>query len=394
MNDAMTADSSPRRIVVIKFAPLDRDPRVLRQIETLQGLGTITTVGYGPKPHGADDHIEIPAGQSSWRSGKLALVLLYGLRLHRRLYFGAPRVRHVLGRIAVGSMDVVVANDALAVPLALELRPRRGVHADLHEYSPRQGEAKSWKLLVAPLMRWACRRTAAVSSATTVAPGIAEEYRRSYGIDCAVVPNAARYRGDLAPTPAATPLRLVHIGVAGRARRLEVMIDAVIAAERVTPGRFVFDLYLAAGDQSYIDELCDRVVQSGCQAVQVRPPVPYAQMVDTLAEYDVGMFVCPGTTFNLEHALPNKFFEYVQARLGVIIGPSVEMAQYVRRYGIGVIADGFDAVATHAALDTLDRDRVTQFKAASHACAEELSSERTAVPWREDVAALLGTEGK
>ncbi len=380
------------RIAIVKFAPTARDPRILRQISLLKEFADIITVGYGPAPDGVLEHIEIPAHLTSWRANKFSAVILYALHLHHRLFFGSERVKFVQRALPAGSMDVVLAHDAIGAPLALSLKPRRGTHIDLNEYSPRQGNPLSWRVLVAPFMRWASRQVSAADSATTVAPGIAAEYRERFGFECAVVENAAPFRSDLAPTEPADPLRLVHIGIAGRARKLEVMLDGVELAQQRRPGAFTFDLLLAAGDEAYIKELSRRAENSGSGVVRVLPPVPYDQMVSTLAQYDVGMFVCPPTTFNLLHALPNKFFEFVQARLAVVIGPSPEMSQMVDEFGFGVVAPGFDAAATAKAILELDPQRVRELKAASHTNAQAVSSEELSKPWVAAIEAILRTD--
>ena len=45
--------------------------------------------------------------------------------------------------------------------------------------------------------------------------------------------------------------------------------------------------------------------------------------------------------FNHIHAFPNKFFEFIQARLALVIGYSLEMIEIVKKYQIGVIAKSF-----------------------------------------------------
>jgi len=398
-----TAPRRPR-VVVLKFSATARDPRVLRQVQLLGRDADVVTVGYGPAPEGVVEHVEIPASATGWRRSRAWTFLLYLLRAHAWLYFRSPRVRFVRAALPAGSMDVVLANDALGVPLGLALRPRGGVHADLHEYAPRQGEDRlAWRVMIAPLMRWACRGVRGADSVSTVAPGIAGEYEREFGFGCVVVPNAPVFRGGISPTVPGVPLRLVHVGIAGRARRLEVMIDAVGLVERRWPGRVRFDLFLAPGDESYIAELGARADAVGAGSggagsggagagaggvVRVLAPVAFEEIVPTLAGYDVGVFVCPPTTFNLEHALPNKFFEFVQARLGVVIGPSPEMVAFVERFGFGVVAEGFGAQDMARVLEGLDAQAVVGLKAASDACARELSSEALSRPWVDAVARL------
>lgn len=379
------------RILVLSFSPIHRDPRVLRQIGLLAELGDVVSCGYGAAPEGVVEHIHIPEDLKPWRQDFKAVALMLGLRRHRRLYFESPRVKLVRERIPPGSIDVVVANDAIAIPLALELCPRLGVHADLHEFAPRQGEDKlQWRLLVGPLMDWACRSLTRVQSVSTVAPGIAEAYARTYGITRpAVVPNATAYRRDIEPTPANQPLRLVHTGVAGRARRIEVMIDAVALANVESPGSATLDLVLVPGDERYISELTDKAATVPGNAVRLLPPVSFAEIVPMLRGYDIGIFLCPPSTFNLRHALPNKLFEFIQARLAVLIGPSPEMETIVRNHGVGWVAKDFTAQSAAEILSRITTSEIEQKKAAAHARARELSSESLSRPWLDAVRTLL-----
>lgn len=392
MKDALPEVGRPPRILVLSFSPIHRDPRVLRQIKVLGELGDVVSCGYGGSPEGVVEHIRIPDSLKPWRPDFKAVALLLGARAHSRLYFKSARVRLVLEKIRPGTVDVVVANDAIAVPLALELKPRLGVHADLHEFAPRQGEDKlQWRLLVGPLMDWACRHLKRVNSVSTVAPGIADAYARDYRIPRpSVVANAAAYRAEIEPTPVGHPLRLVHTGVAGRARKIEVMIDAVAVANARHQGSVTLDLVVVPGDEAYIQELAERAASVPGSAVRLLPPVSYAEIVPMLRGYDVGIFLCPPSTFNLRHALPNKLFEFIQARLAVLIGPSPEMEAVVREYGVGWVTRDFSAEAAAETLGGMTAAHVAKKKAASHAAARQLSSESMSRPWTDSVRFLLG----
>lgn len=377
------------RVLILSFSPIDRDPRVLRQVHLLSAEYDVITCGYGPAPDGVTGHIRVPDALQQWRTRRFALGGLLAARRFERLYFGAERTRFVQDEVARrGGLDAIVANDALAAPVAASLGAP--FHSDLHEYAPRQGEHRAqWRLLIRPLMDWACRRYVTRSaSQTTVAQGIAAEYSRVYGLAPTVVPNATSHRPDLSPTPVRTPIRLVHIGVAGRARRLEVMARAVAAVNRRHPGRVTFDLILAAGERDYIRELTSYAEQPDVEGVRVLPPVEFTQIVPTLHRYDVGIFVCPPTTFNLAHALPNKFFEFIQARLAIIVGPSVEMAPLVDEHSLGVVTDDFDEHSVAAAIERLTTEDVERYKRAAHVAAPQLGAETLSQPWLEAVRAL------
>jgi glycosyltransferase involved in cell wall biosynthesis len=283
-----------------------------------------------------------------------------------------------------GTMDVVLANDVNSLPLALWLAPRRGIHADLHEYAPREKEhVRTWRWFIAPYQRWICRTCLPrVDSATTVSPGLAAEYEREFGVPMRIVTNAAAHE-DRAPRPTGAPIRLLHTGVARANRRLEAMVDAL----RDGPDGITLDFMLVPSEPGYIEQLRERAAD--LPAVSFRDPVPYAQLVEAVAGYDMSVVMFPATTFNLEHSLPNKLFEAVQARTGVIVGPSPDMAELVREHGIGLVTAGADADSLRAALEQLDAARVDAFKQAADRSARELSAEVQISAWDEAVSALV-----
>lgn len=384
---------NPPRVLVLSFSQIRRDPRVLRQIYLFRQFAEVVSCGYGEAPAGVVEHVQIPDVLKAWRKSFKTTQMLLMMRLHDKLYFDSERIEFVRRAIPVGSVDVVVANDAIAAPLALALRPSCGVHADLHEYAPRQGEDKlKWRLLIRPQMHWATSKyVTRVDSATTVAKGIAEEYARVYKVqEPKVVPNASSFDDRYSPTEVQEPLRLVHTGAAGRGRKIEVMIDAVARANELRPGTATMDLVMVPGEQKYIDELTARAASVPDGAVRMVPPVPFEQIVPLLQNYDVGIFICPPSTFNLRHALPNKLFEFVQARLAVVIGPSPEMERVVRKYDLGVVSDGFDAESVARLLASLTPEDVAAMKQASHRAARELSAEAVVGPWEDAVRKLVG----
>ena len=88
------------------------------------------------------------------------------------------------------------------------------------------------------------------------------------------------------------------------------------------------------------------------------PEVPLDQVVSTLNGYDIGLSVLYPSSFGIKHALPNKFFGIIWARLGLVVGPSLERAVIVTRHGIGTASSGFDVDATARTLSA-ERRAVT-----------------------------------
>ncbi len=220
------------------------------------------------------------------------------------------------------------------------------------------------------------------TSATTVAPGIARQYKDAFGVSMDIVRNATPYV-DIEPTPVHSPLRIVHHGAALRNRDLDLLVDAVLDAGDAVE----MDMYLMPNDVAYVEEL--RQKTRGTR-VRVHDGIEYDALIATLNQYDVGFYMLPPVSVNHEYALPNKFFDFVQARLALVIGPSKEMAPLVRKYDIGVVTRGFSAAAGAAALADLKSEDVARWKANSNKAARDLSSAREVLVWRDAVEKLLG----
>ncbi|GAA1129360.1 glycosyltransferase [Arthrobacter flavus] len=373
------------RLLLLCFSPLRRDPRVLRQLKVLRDDYDVSTCGFGPAPDDVVEHYEIPDSSKGWWPVELAMAGAYVLtRQFARFYRNEPRVKAALELVPQGHFDVIIANDLNTVPLASMLRPTKGFHADLHEWEPRvPGSGPVWFFINHPYIQWQLRQLKRASSATTVAQGIADAYSDTYGVRAGVVTNAADY-ADLSPTETTTPLRIIHSGGASKARRIDVMIDAMRGVDNAT-----LELMLVSYGDNIIETL--KEYAAGMPNVTFREPVGYADLVTTLNDYDLGMHLLAPTSFNNKMALPNKLFEYVQARLGIIIGPSPEMARIVNEHDLGVVSDDFSAESLREVIQSLTAEHVAKYKQNSHNAAEALSSERAVQPWLAAVRAIAPT---
>ena len=175
-------------------------------------------------------------------------------------------------------------------------------------------------------------------------------------------------------------MRLLHHGIAQRARRLENQLEVF---ELLEPGRFSLDLVLAESSPGYRDELAARA--DAMEGVRVLPGLPMRDLVREANAYDIGLYLLGDANANHRAALPNKLFEFIQARLAVAIGPSPDMARVVREHGCGVVAPDFSPASLADALNALDDEAIAELKARSHAAAPLLSFEAN----RETVLALV-----
>jgi hypothetical protein len=358
------------RTLVVSLSDLASDPRVDRQIEALRSRFDVVAAGLRPPAYDDVEFVDLSTPSLGLRDGAAGVARLLVGR-HESAYWKHPRNRAVLERLRGVAADVVVANEVAVLPVAACLGPP--VVLDAHEYAPEEfSERLWWRRLVAPYVRWQCRRyLPEVAAMTTVSEGIAEAYEREFGVRPVVVTNAPRY-ADLEPGPVREPVRVLHHGAAHRGRGLEEMVRLGDLLDE----RFTLDFVLVEGAPGFRDELIARARHN--PRVRFPPPVPMRKLVSLANGYDIGVYSLLPSNFNQRHALPNKLFEFVQGRLAVAVGPSPEMAALVRRYGCGVVAPTFEPESLAAELNALDADAIAGFKRASHLAAAELCAERNA----------------
>jgi hypothetical protein len=111
--------------------------------------------------------------------------------------------------------------------------------------------------------------------------------------------------------------------------------------------------------------------------IDFREPVPMRDIARTANAYDIGVFLLPPVNFNYRQALPNKFFEFIQARLAIAIGPSPEMAKLVDAHDLGIVGDDFKPRTLAAQLNALITADIQRYKANVAEVARQFSAETT-----------------
>lgn len=388
LSAAYHVDMTRPQILDLSFSPLARDARVLRQLSVVCEFGEVTTCGYGPPTPYSTHHVQIPSDAPSLPQTPGGVANL-ALHRHRAADLQAPGAQAVRTDLMSRDFDLVIANDARALPLAFHAAKGAPVWADLHEWAPgERTHIASWRLLVAPWIDSVCRRyLPRVRAATTVGTRIAHLYDERYGVRPQLMRNAAPY-ADLTPSPLLSTgeLRLAHSGAAIPGRALETMIEATLEAG----DGFTLDLYLVPGGDggAYLRRL--NSLASADPRIRFHDPVEPTALPLVLNAYDVGAFWIPPFNTNARLTLPNKLFDFIQARLAVAVGPSVEMADVVNGFGLGVVSTGFSVPQIVDSLHSLTASSVAAFKEAAHRAAGPLSFEADAEVARRILVDLLG----
>lgn len=365
-----TNQTKPTALIVC-FSYLHKDPRVLREIEWLKDKFQITTVGFSPSNVEGVEHIPYAYPKPSSFFGKAKRAVGFFSGFYEDFYWSSDKTE-IIEKLKDRSFDLIIANDADTVPLAVKLaKPETKTIFDAHEYAPLEfTESIRWRVMRQPLMKHICREyIPRVTARTTVCRGIAEMYEHEYGEKFEVITNATGYK-DLKPLPTkAEKIRLIYHGFVHPSRKSEQQIEMM----RLLPGNFELNLMLV-GEADYIESL--KKTAESQPNVKFLPPVATSEIANFISQFDVGVYSLPPTNFNNRHALPNKFFEFIQARLAVVVAPSPEMARIVREYDLGVVAEDFSPESMADAVKTLTPEKIDYFKAQSAKHAYELSAEK------------------
>lgn len=358
----------------------------MRQIRLLKEGYELTVMGYGACPSEGINYIQLSEPARNFaRRGLFAIKLALGL--FNNYYWGMPQVRQTASRLANTNFDLMLANDLSALPLALKFKGNGKVLLDAHEYSPREFEDQwIWKLFFTKYYDFLCKKYLKQTDVmTTVCQGIAEEYTRQYGVTVDVVYNAPA-KIDLQPSEVDPyVIRMVHHGLAIQSRHLELTIELMALLD----DRFTLDLMLVSNDPKYMAKL--RSLAANNPRIRFIPPVDMNQICTTINKYDIGLFLLPPVNFNYEYALPNKFFEFIQARLAIAIGPSPEMARLIEQHSCGIVASSFNPKDLADHLDLLTPQKIREMKYAAGKAAEELNYSNSGQNMLQKIESLIGS---
>jgi glycosyltransferase involved in cell wall biosynthesis len=355
---------------------------VLRQARFLAEEHEVTVAAFGISPEIAEsEFVELSPRAPRTLARSLAGAARRLAGRYHAAYWRDSDVRRWSTEIRRAlPVDAIVVNDLFTVPLARALAPDVPVIFDSHEHW--SSESASWTRLQKLSMRrahdWIVdEHVPKVAGMMAVSRGIRDDYERRTGLRPALVTNAPWFH-ELQPSSVSDPIRVLHVGTADPRRRLEDTIEAVRAAG----DRFTLDLILI-WENDYRRQL-ERLAGSD-ERIRVLPPVSNRDLITIANDYDVGAFLLPARYPNQVHVLPNKLFEYIQARLAVAIGPSPEMAAVVAEWDCGVVSPSFAPDSFAEALAALGPGDVERMKRNADRAARALNAEAN----REKVLRLV-----
>ncbi|MDQ7799227.1 MAG: glycosyltransferase [Candidatus Edwardsbacteria bacterium] len=376
----------PKKILIICFTDIARDPRVRRQISFLKNSYEITVLGSGDPGIAGITYLHCPFKHHTARQKVVPFLLLAG-RQYEKHYWRQSFIKTGLKLLENRRYDLLIANEINSLPLAVAAAGGAKILFDAHEYYPGSREnTLIWELTFKPYFLHLCRRFLPGTDAfTTVSHGIAGEYERIFKMPATVITNASDHAA-ITPRPTdPSRIRLVHHGLAIPTRKIEDNIEIL----KHLDGRFELNLVFSHNsDKKYIRHLKNMTRQ--LSNVVYHEPVEMENIPAFISRFDIGLAYFKPTTFNLKHVLPNKFFEFIQARLAIAVGPSPEMAGIVSRHGLGLVSPSFAPADLAGLLNTLSAAQIDEYKHNSDKAARLFCAENNKAVLLDLIGSLVG----
>jgi len=384
---------------VLSLTAVTDEPRVRRQCAVLLEHGwTVTVAGYSGRSGCPDGWTLVEIDRTRYVvHGPWRVLGLAGLsdRIALWHFWRQPGNRHIYDRLRDVRCDLVIAHDYYTAPIAQRLGRERAAPyiVDNHEYAraqfaPGKGLPRHiWTIFMRPyidaLSRWCLSRAALT---TTVCDGIADLLQRTYRL--AARPIVLRGTPSFEQMPfnrTGSVVRVLYHGLLVPTRGLE---QAILSVRMWRPE---FRLVIRGiGKPDYIDGLRRLAAeQDVADRVEFADPVPFADLVSAANQCDIGYVVLENYSEQREFTLPNKFFEYIMAGLALCVSDLPELARIVRQYDLGLLVSGVRPDAIAAAVNSLSREKIDEYKQRSLAAARELCWERESRHMRDALGRIV-----
>ncbi len=252
-------------------------------------------------------------------------------------------------------VDIIVSNDLdtlLACSLASKIRRKKLVF-DSHELFTELPELVSrpfvrsiWKLNEKLLLP-------GVKFGYTVSKPIQDYYKNKYRKDFLLVRNASMFRREQGFRYIPENLVIIYQGFINVGRGLELMLNTLHLLSNV-------NLWIVGGGEivSELKELAKNLHVE--KQVVFWGRVRLEELAEITSQAHIGISLEEDLGLNYRYALPNKLFDYIQARIPVIVSDLPEMKLLVTDYKIGCVLEERTPDSLAAIIKNLQSDLKSQ----------------------------------
>lgn len=392
------------RILILTSGPLCRNPRVLKEAQTLGGAGfdtTVMTIANLARFEQYDDEImrnapfkKIALDQFSlgWKTA----IAKTGSRLSTwiarrvtRLGWQSPQslgpaysLQRMADRFAA---DLTIVHTELPFHIGCRLLNRnRRVAADFEDWHSQDLLPDAQRTRPNRLIQAAERQLQNESAYTsTTSHALADALQAAHG---GATPLVFTNSFPLQPTPAPRafhrPLSFFWFSqTIGAGRGLEAFVDAW--GKTSQPSQLVL---LGDVDPNYPNELLRHVPAERRKLVEFLPIVSPNQLPNVIARHDIGLALEPNTPANKNYTISNKILQYFNAGLAVLATDTAGQREALKNApGAGLI---IAPDQTEALTEQLDRLLTTPAEIAAMGLAARQTAEQI-YSWEKEAPRLI-----
>ncbi|CAM1372128.1 glycosyltransferase [Tenacibaculum xiamenense] len=354
-----------KKIIVSVTNDITNDQRVSKVCDTLSNLNfKVTLVGRKlPKSQPLNRNYTTKRFRLLFNKG----VLFYA-EFNIRLFF----------YLLFSKSDILLSNDLdtlLPNFIISKLKGKKLVY-DSHELFPeipelvkRPTTKKVWEVLERKMLPH-------LKNCYTVSQSIAKYYKDKYNTNFEVVRNVPlkMESTDIIKLPFKTDNKkvILYQGAVNIGRGLELMIDTIVKLEDC--------IFLIVGDGDIFHNLKELVHRKNLssQVIFLGKQSP-EQLKGITPQADLGLSIEEDLGLSYRYALPNKLFDYIQAKIPVVTSNLPEMKRIVSQYSVGeVLENRTPETLSKKIIDVLNNDY-----------SENLKKAKTELTWEKEKAILL-----
>jgi hypothetical protein len=358
-----------KKILILGYSNFSNDPRIIRQAEALSEGFEVYSLGVFPFRQGDNKFHKINTNYRFSFFRKLKRLKQFIFKEYDDFYWDEYR-KAIINNYKDINFYGIVSNDIQTLPLALKISKGKSlVYFDAHEFHPKEFEGSfMWRLFHRPYVEYLTKKYIPYADFfSTVSGGISNLYFDFLKIKPIVITNSCGYY-NLMPSSLKSKVRIIHHGAAIKERKLELMIEAY----RMLPEDYELHFMLIKTDNKYYDQL--KRYSKDIKGIYFHEPVAFNSIVSFINQFDIGLFALSPDNTNYYYALPNKIFEFIQARLAIVTTPNLEMRSLIENYDLGKVSLDYSPLSISQAIIYTSRN-LTKFKSNVNKAAEIINSD-------------------